>query len=143
VLEAPFNITVFIETPKEILMIHQQDAQFRHIEVNVRHTKNPKPSWTGESVGHWEADTFIVDTIGLQKGTFVDNYHTAHTAMLHVVEHFQLIDSGKTLQDALRIEDLRASPCQGRPSSNGSGPIAGRSWKSAARKIISASTIMR
>jgi len=44
VLEPPFNITVFIETPKEILIIHQQDQQTRHIHMNVPHTAHPKPS---------------------------------------------------------------------------------------------------
>jgi hypothetical protein len=105
VLEPPFNITIFIETPKEILMIHQQDAQFRHIYMNVPHSKNPKPSWTGESVGHWEGDTLVVDTIGFNERTFVDNYRTPHTAKLHVVERFRLVDGGKTLQDTIRVED--------------------------------------
>jgi hypothetical protein len=105
VLEPPFNITIFIETPKEILMIHQEDAQLRHIYMNVSHSKNPKPSWYGESVGHWEGDTLVVDTIGFNERTFVDNYRTPHTMKLHVVERFRLVDGGKTLQDTIRVED--------------------------------------
>ena len=105
VLEPPFNITVFIETPKEILMIHQQDAQVRHIYMNVPHSRNPKPSWTGESVGHWEGEELVVDTIGVNDRTFVDNYRTPHTAKMHVVERFKLIDGGRTLQDTLTVED--------------------------------------
>src|ERR1700694_4674288 len=49
VLEAPFNITVFIETPKEVLIVHQQDQQMRHVYMNVPHRAHPKPSWSGES----------------------------------------------------------------------------------------------
>jgi hypothetical protein len=105
VLEPPFNITVFIETPKEILIVHQQDQQFRHIYLNVPHTAHPKPSWTGESVGHYEGDELVVDTIGFNERTFVDNYRTPHTDKMHVVERFKLLDGGMTLQDTITVED--------------------------------------
>ncbi len=105
VLEPPFNITIFIETPKEIVMVHQNDHQIRHIWMDVPHSANPKPSWTGESVGHYEGDELVVDTIGLNDRTFVDNYRTPHTDKMHVVERFKLIDGGKTLQDTIRVED--------------------------------------
>jgi len=105
VLEPPFNITVFIETPKEILMIHQQDQQVRRIFMNVPHTESPKPSWTGESVGHYEGNELVVDTIGFNDRTFVDNYRTPHTDRMHVVERFKLIDGGTVLQDTITVED--------------------------------------
>ena len=105
VLEPPFNITIFIETPKEILMIHQNDYQVRHIFMDVPHSAHPKPSWTGESVGHYEGNDLVVDTVALNDRTFVDNYRTPHTDKLHVVERFQLIDGGNTLQDTIRVED--------------------------------------
>ena len=105
VLEPPFNITIFIETPKEILMIHQNDYQVRHIFMDVPHSAHPRPSWTGESVGHYEGDDLVVDTVGLNDRTFVDNYRTPHTDKLHVIERFRLIDGGKTLQDTIRVED--------------------------------------
>jgi hypothetical protein len=105
VLEPPFNITVFIQTPKEILIVHQQDQQTRHIYMNVLHTAHPKPSWTGESVGHYERGELVVDTIGFNDKTFVDNYRTPHTGQMHVIERFKLLDAGKTLQDTIRVED--------------------------------------
>ncbi len=105
VLEPPFNITVFIQTPKEVLMIHQHDQQMRHIYMNVAHTANPKPSWTGESVGHYDGGELVVDTIGFNEKAFVDNYRTPHTDKMHVVERFKLLDGGKTLQDTIRVED--------------------------------------
>jgi hypothetical protein len=105
VLEPPFNISVFIETPKEIVMVHQNDFQFRHIWLNVPHSKNPKPSWTGESVGHYEGDELVVDTIGFNDKSFVDNYRTPHTTQMHVVERFRMIDGGKTLQDTITVDD--------------------------------------
>ena len=60
------------------------------------HSKNVKPSWYGESVGHYEGgDTLVVDTIGLNTKTFVDNYRTPHTDQLHVVERFRISSDGK------------------------------------------------
>jgi hypothetical protein len=108
VLEPPFNITVFIQTPKEVLIVHQQDQQFRHIYLNVPHSAHPKPSWTGESIGHYEGGELVVDTIGFNERTFVDNYRTPHTAKIHVVERFKLLDGGKTLEDRLTVEDTGA-----------------------------------
>ena len=67
------------QTPKEVLIIWRGDSQFRHVYLNVLHSQNPKPSWYGESVGHYEGDTLVVDTIGLSTKTFVDNYRTPHT----------------------------------------------------------------
>ena len=69
------------------------------------HSANPKPSWYGESVGKYEGDTLVVDTIGLNNKTFVDNYRTPHTEKLHVVERWRMIDDGKTLEVEMTIED--------------------------------------
>jgi hypothetical protein len=69
------------------------------------HSANPKPSWYGESIGHYEGDTLVVDTIGLNDKTFVDNYRTPHTEKLHVVERWTLLDGGKTLEANVRVED--------------------------------------
>src|ERR1700688_314900 len=95
----------FIQSPKEILLFFSGDQQVRHIYMNVPHSKNPKPSWYGESVGRYEGDTLVVDTIGFNDKTFIDNYRTPHSDKLHVVERYKLIDDGKTLQVTFRVED--------------------------------------
>jgi len=95
----------FVQTPKEVLMIWRGDSQVRHVYMNVRHSARVKPSWYGESVGHYEGDTLVVDTIGLSTKTFVDNYRTPHTEKLHVVERFRMIDGGKTMEVRIRVED--------------------------------------
>jgi hypothetical protein len=71
----------------------------------VPHSANVKPSWYGESVGHYEGDELVVDTIGLNDRTFVDNYRTPHTGKIHVVERWKLLDGGKTLQAVVTVED--------------------------------------
>jgi hypothetical protein len=96
----------FIQTPKEVTIINEGDQQVRHVYLNVPHSARPKPSWYGESVGRYEAgDTLVVDTIGLNDKTFVDNYRTPHSEKLHVVERYKLVNDGKTLQVTFRVED--------------------------------------
>jgi hypothetical protein len=95
----------FVQTPKEVVIITEHDAQIRHIYLNVPHSAHPSLSWYGESVGHYEGDTLVVDTIGLNDKTFVDNYRTPHTTQLHVVERFKLVDGGKTLQAIIAVDD--------------------------------------
>src|SRR5436190_9054653 len=70
----PVQPVYFMQTPKEVVMIWQADHQVRHVYLNVPHSKNPAPSWFGESVGHYQGDTLIVDTIGISTRTFVDNF---------------------------------------------------------------------
>jgi hypothetical protein len=102
----PVHPIFIIQTEKEVLMTWGQDFQLRRIYLNQAHSMNPKPSWYGESVGHYEnGDTLVVDTIGLSDKTYVDNYRTPHTTQLHVVERFKLVDNGSALEVRVRVED--------------------------------------
>jgi len=101
----PAQPTFILQEPKKITMMWQMDQQVRHIYMDVPHSANPKPSWYGESVGHWEGDTLVVDTIGQNTKTFIDNYRTPHTDKLHVTERFHLIEGGAKLQADITIED--------------------------------------
>jgi len=56
-------------------------------------------------VGRYEGDTLVVDTIGLNTRTFVDNFRTPHSDRLRVVERFRMIDGGKTLEAKVHVED--------------------------------------
>jgi len=104
-LTYPVRPVYFIQTPKQVAMIYSGDAQVRRIYLNVPHSENPKSTWYGESVGHYEGDTLVVDTIGLNTKTFVDIYRTPHTEKLHVVERFTIDPDGKHLTALVRVED--------------------------------------
>jgi hypothetical protein len=94
-----------VQSPKEVLMIYSGDAQVRRIYLNMPHSEMPKPSWYGESVGHYEGDTLVVDTIGLNDKTFIDNFRTPHTEKLHVTERWKLINDGQNLEVNFTVED--------------------------------------
>ena len=94
-----------VQGPKEVLLIYSGNHEIRHIYLDVPHSKNPKPSWYGESVGHYEGDELVVDTIGLSTKAVIDNYHTPHTEALHVTERYRLVNAGKSLEVNLMVED--------------------------------------
>jgi hypothetical protein len=97
----------FIQTPQEVWIIWQRNEWVRRIYLNREHSENPKPSWFGESVGHYENGELVVDTIGFVEHpfSFVDNYATPHTKDLHVVERWKLTDGGKGLEATVMVDD--------------------------------------
>jgi hypothetical protein len=100
-----FQPLYFVQAPREVVMIYSNDQQVRHVYLDVPHSQSVTPSWYGESVGHYEGDTLVVDTIGLNDKTFVDNFRTPHTDKLHVVERFKVIDGGKAMRVDITFED--------------------------------------
>jgi hypothetical protein len=72
-----------------------------------QHAESVKPSWMGESIGHYESDgTLVVDTIGLQAHlSYLDWFRTPHTEKLHVVERFKVSADGNTLEAVVKVED--------------------------------------
>jgi hypothetical protein len=102
----PVTPVYFLQTPKEVVMIWQEDHMARHVYLTDKHSPDVRPSWFGESIGHYEGgDTLVVDTIGLNTRTFVDSYRTPHTEQLHVIERFRIVDGGKALEVNAHVED--------------------------------------
>jgi hypothetical protein len=84
-----------LQKPDEITLIYEQDHEFRKIRMNQPHPAQPKPSFYGDSVGHWEGDTLVVDTVGIKVDrpyAMIDLFGTPYTDKLHVVERYRLVD---------------------------------------------------
>src|SRR5215470_13328680 len=96
---------VFIQTPKEVRIVWREDNQSRRIAMDVPHSADPTPSWYGESVGHYEGDSLVIDTIGLSDKTVVDVYRTPHTEKLHVVERWTMVEGGREMHVVFTVED--------------------------------------
>ena len=94
-----------VQTPKQVIFLEEQGQQIRHIYLDVPHSTNVKPSWYGESIGHYEGDTLVADTIGVSTKTVVDSYRTPHTEKLHIVERWRLIDGGNGLEVNITVDD--------------------------------------
>lgn len=96
----------FLQTPKEVTIINSGGPEIRRVYLNVPHSANVKPSWYGESIGHYEnGDTLVVDTIGVSTKSFVDNFRTPHTEKLHVVERFKMGADRKSMEDFITVDD--------------------------------------
>jgi hypothetical protein len=95
----------FVQGPKEVVMILTSFSDVRHVHLTDKHSDNVKPSWYGESIGRYEGDTLVVDTIGLDDRTRVDGFGTPHTTQLHIIERYHLIEDGNVLEVNVHIED--------------------------------------
>ena len=82
------------QQPNSITIIYRHNNEVRRVRLNQPHPAQLTPSWYGDSVGHYEGDTLVIDTIGIKVGPFamVDMYGTPHSSALHVVERYRLID---------------------------------------------------
>jgi hypothetical protein len=105
---APHYVLDLIQTPTMVVLLYNNNDQIRYVYLNQPHSKSVTPSWFGESVGHYEDDTLVVDTIGLagKNGKSVmDTFGTPHTDALHVIERFHLVNGGNTLRMDIHVED--------------------------------------
>jgi hypothetical protein len=98
----------FLQTPKQVWMIWERDHFARRVHLTDKHSEHVKPSWFGESIGHYEGgDTLVVDTIGLAAGKYhyIDSFRTPHTEKLHVVERFTISQDGRSLTAIVTVDD--------------------------------------
>jgi hypothetical protein len=82
------------QTPDQITFVYRHGNEVRRVRMNQPHPAKVTPSWYGDSVGHYEGDTLVIDTVGMKVGPFamVDMYGTPFTEKLHVVERYRLVD---------------------------------------------------
>jgi hypothetical protein len=98
----PFKL---IQMPGEIILLYEADNTFRQIFTDGRkHPDDPQPSWLGYSVGKWENDSMVVDTIGFNDQAWLDAFGHTHSDALHVTERFHRRDFGH-LEAEVGIED--------------------------------------
>ena len=85
----PANPMQILESKGQVTMLVEQLTLFRVIRLNVSHLSHPAPSYFGDSIGHWEGDTLVVDTIGLNDLTTLDEPGMPHSKDLHIVERYR------------------------------------------------------
>ncbi len=99
-----------VQTPGRVLMLLEADHTFRQIYTDGRELpEDPDPMWMGHSVGRWDGDTLVVDTIGLQGNglTWLDSLGHPHTDALHIVERIRRVDHD-TLEIDFTFDDPKA-----------------------------------
>jgi hypothetical protein len=105
VLPYPYKI---YQLPNVTVILYEGFTTFRQIFTDGRELpKDPQPSWLGYSVGKWDGDTFVVDTIGINDKTWMDNAGRPHSEALHTTERYRRPSFG-TLEVSLTIDDPKA-----------------------------------
>jgi hypothetical protein len=106
VLQVRENVWL-LQEPDTVTIIYQNDYQRRVVHLDARHSAHPAPSWFGESVGHYEGDTLVVDTTGIAVREFsaIDRFGTPHTEAMRVVERYRVADDRKSLRVDFTVDD--------------------------------------
>jgi hypothetical protein len=93
-----------LQQPDKVTILYPYDHQYRQVRLNEPHPVQVRPSWYGHSVGHYEGDTLVVDTVGIKVGPFsmIDWFGTPFTEALHVVERYRLLDYEATKEAIAR-----------------------------------------
>jgi hypothetical protein len=103
-----------LQLPEKIIFLYLRNHEFRQVRLNQPHPAQATPSWYGDSVGHYEGDTLVIDTVGVKAGPFamVDMYGTPFSPALHVVERYRLIDyaEAKAAIERNSKENIRFRP---------------------------------
>ncbi|HEV2522211.1 MAG TPA: hypothetical protein VGT24_07490 [Candidatus Acidoferrales bacterium] len=95
----PFLFEI-VQIPGRVLELFEFDHHIRQIFTDGRqHPKDPDPTWMGDSVGHYEGDTLVVDTVGLNDKTWIDRGGLPHSDQLHLIERIR-----RPSPDALEIK---------------------------------------
>jgi len=107
ILALEFEIRI-LQRPDEIDFQYVYGNQLRRIRMNSSHSQHVTPSVYGDSIGHFEGDTLVVDTVGVMTGplAMVDIFGTPYSESMHLIERYRLID-GET---AAKAVPARATP---------------------------------
>jgi len=116
VMSLHFGVNI-VQHKDEVVLFYLLYNTVRHVRMNASHPTNLTPSWQGDSVGRYEGDTLVVDTVVIKEAPFstVDAFGTPHSKALHVVERYKLVD-GAAAAEAQRQNGAiyRPSPPYGR-----------------------------
>jgi hypothetical protein len=103
----PFLFEI-VQTPGRVLELFEFDHHMRQIFTDGRqHPKDPDHSWMGDSIGRYEGDTLVIDTIGLNDKTWIDRGGLPHSDQLHVIERIRR-PSPNALEIKFTIDDPKA-----------------------------------
>ena len=105
VLPYPYKI---FQMPGVTVILYEGFTTFRQIFTDGRELpKDPQPSWIGYSVGKWEGDTFVVDTVGINDKTWMDNAGRPHSDALHTTERYHRKTFG-SMDVSITFDDPKA-----------------------------------
>jgi hypothetical protein len=93
-----------VQTDDAVYQLWEWNKAWRQILLNKEHPKDPDITWYGESVGKWEGDTLVVDSVGFKDSTWLDGVGHPHSEELRVIERIRRVDP-ETLHIDFTFED--------------------------------------
>jgi hypothetical protein len=97
-----------VQNPDRVLMLFESNHLWRQIWTDGRgHPNNLTPTWMGHSIGWWDGDMFVVDSVGFNDKSWLDAYGHPHSEELHLVERYRRVDHD-TLTMQIVIDDPKA-----------------------------------
>jgi hypothetical protein len=122
-----------LQQPEKITILYPFDHQFRQVRMNQPHPAQVTPSWYGDSVGHYEGDELVIDTVGIKIGRFsmIDWFGTPYTEALHLVERYRLLGYEATMKAVERVAKEHSQS-----DNPGSGPPADPNYKGKGLQIL-------
>ena len=112
ILFFPQPLEIF-QTPERVFMFFERDHAWRQIWTDGRsHPKDLEPTWMGDSIGKWDGDTFVVDTVGFNEKSWLDFYGDPHSEDMHLIERYKRVDRN-TMSLQLVVEDPKAYTAPG------------------------------
>lgn len=93
-----------VQTPQQIVILYEYMNVFRVIPLNAKHPDDLVPTYMGDSVGHWEGDTLVVDVTGFNDKTWLTGTGTFHSEALHITERYTRVDKDQINYDVTMVD---------------------------------------
>jgi hypothetical protein len=101
-LAGPIQI---LQSEDQVTIVYQRGQQIRRIDLNRAHPENLTPSWYGHSVGHYEGNSLVVDTVAQDSRSQVDSFGTPKSEAIRVVERYTLLNDRQSIDIEFTVED--------------------------------------
>jgi hypothetical protein len=92
-MNSPYPLQI-MQNDKYVAFLFEQSTWFHVVPFKAEHSKDPNPTWFGESIARWDGDTMIVDTVGFNGFTRLDTKGDPHSDRMHLVQTFKMNDAG-------------------------------------------------
>jgi hypothetical protein len=103
-MESPYPIEI-VQTPGRVTFLHEVAHEVRRIYLDQKQPAHPAIAYLGHSVGHWEGDTLVVDTVAINGKSFIDDEGSSHSDQEHLTERYRKINGGAQIELIMTVDD--------------------------------------
>jgi hypothetical protein len=100
-------VVQILQTPQQVTILYENNQWHRRVHMNEAHPAGLKPTWYGHSIGHYEGDELVIDTVAQNATTELDRFGTLHSDQLRVIERYRILDANH-MQVIFTVEDPKA-----------------------------------